>query len=172
MSARTKAKQATTEKAVPHESSGDGSVVDVVKLGPLSRMAGYALRRAQIAVFEDFIASLAEVNLRPAQFSVLLVLDQAPGSTQSAVAAALGIQRANFVSMLDELERRGLARRSSSLSDKRSHALHLTPKGATTLKRARDLAAAHEARQVARLGPGGIEALLELLGRLQDEPSV
>ena len=112
MSARTKAKRATTEKAVSQESSGDGSVVDAVNLGPLSRMAGYALRRAQIAVFEDFITSLAEVNLRPAQFSVLLVLDQAPGSTQSAVAAALGIQRANFVSMLDALARRAASQRS------------------------------------------------------------
>ncbi len=139
---------------------------DAIDIGPLSRMIGYALRRAQIAVFEDFIASLAEVNLRPAQFSVLLVLDRAPGSTQSAVAASLGIKRANFVAMMDDLEERGLAERTVSPSDKRSHAIFLTENGRKTLDRARALAQRHEARQIAKLGDGGVEALLMLLGRL------
>lgn len=137
-----------------------------IDIGPLSRMIGYALRRAQIAVFEDFIASLAEVNLRPAQFSVLLVLDRAPGSTQSAVATALGIKRANFVAMLDELEVRGLAERKLSVNDKRSNAIFLTVHGRKTLARARALALQHETRQIARLGDDGLDTLLRLLGRL------
>ena len=124
------------------------------------------MRRAQIAVFEDFIASLAEVNLRPAQFSVLLVLDRAPGSTQSAVATALGIKRANFVAMLDELESRGLAERKLSVNDKRSNAIFLTVHGRKTLARARALALQHETRQIARLGDDGLDTLLRLLGRL------
>ena len=111
-------------------------------VGALGQMTGYALRRAQISVFEDFIATIAETGLRPAQFSVLVLLDQTPGLTQSAVAAALGIQRANFVTLINELERRGLARREPSLTDKRSHALQLTDKGQVTLKRARELHAA------------------------------
>lgn len=139
---------------------------DAIDIGPLSRMIGYALRRAQIAVFEDFIASLAEVNLRPAQFSVLLVLDRAPGSTQSALASALGIKRANFVAMMDDLEQRGLAERTVSPSDKRSHAIYLTERGSKTLDRARALAQEHETRQIDRLGPGGVNELLGLLGRL------
>lgn len=137
-----------------------------IDVGPLSRMIGYALRRAQLAVFDDFIATLAEVNLRPAQFSVLLVLDRAPGSTQSALAASLGIKRANFVAMMDELEHRGLAERTVSPSDKRSHAIFLTDRGRKALDRARALAERHETRQVAKLGDGGAETLLTLLGRL------
>jgi DNA-binding MarR family transcriptional regulator len=161
MPPRAKAKPPQPDVAEP----AGGDVVDV---GPLARMTGYALRRAQLAVFDDFIATLAELNLRPAQFSVLLVLGNRPGSSQSAVASALGIKRANFVTMLDELEQRGLARRALSPSDRRSHALYLTDLGHTTLVRARDLAAAHEARQVARLGPGGLEVLLRLLQRLTE----
>lgn len=137
-----------------------------IDVGPLSRMIGYALRRAQLAVFDDFIASLAELNLRPAQFSVLLLLDRAPGSTQSAVAESLGIKRANFVAMMDELEDRGLAERTVSPSDKRSHAIFLTENGRKTLDRARALAQRHENRQIAKLGDGGVEALLMLLGKL------
>lgn len=140
--------------------------LDEIDVGPLSRMIGYALRRAQLAVFDDFIASLAEMNLRPAQFSVLLVLDRAPGSTQSALAASLGIKRANFVAMMDELEHRGLAERTVSPSDKRSHAIFLTEKGRKTLERARALAQRHENRQIAKLGEGGVETLLGLLGQL------
>jgi DNA-binding MarR family transcriptional regulator len=134
-------------------------------LGPLAEMTGYALRRAQIAVFEDFIEALAEVDLRPAQFSVLHVLDRAPGCTQSAVASALGIQRANFVALLDTLETRGLARRAPSPTDKRSHALYLTPEGMRVLARARELEAAHEARQIERLG--GKDKRAELLALAQ-----
>jgi DNA-binding MarR family transcriptional regulator len=160
MTVRNKAQLARPEAAEP--TSQDGPL----DVGPLARMTGYALRRAQMAVFDDFIASLAEVNLRPAQFSVLLMLDQAPGSTQSAVAQALGIQRANFVALFDEIEKRGLARRALSPTDRRSHALHLTDLGVRTLARARQLAAAHEAKQIARLGPEGLETLLKLLTAL------
>jgi DNA-binding MarR family transcriptional regulator len=157
-------------RPVPAETSEPPAALETIDIGPLARMTGYALRRAQIAVFDDFIASLSEVNLRPAQFSVLLVLGEAPGSKQSAVAATLGIKRANFVALLDELEARGLARRAVSPSDRRSHALFLTEAGRTTLARARELHRAHEARQIARIGPDGLETLLALLTRLSRDP--
>lgn len=159
----------TVRAQIKPRAKGDAAsdeLAEEIDIGPLSQMIGYALRRAQIAVFDDFIASLAEVNLRPAQFSVLLILDRAPGSTQSAVAAALGIKRANFVAMLDELEHRSLAERKLSPSDKRSNAIFLTDHGRKTLARARALAREHEARQIARLGENGPDLLLQLLGRL------
>jgi len=137
-----------------------------VDLGPLAGMIGYALRRAQLAVFDDVIANFAELELRPAQYSVLVLLGHTPGLKQSDVAAALGIQRANFVVLLDGLERRGLARRSAAPNDRRSYALYLTEEGERVLARAGALEAAHEARLDAKLGPGGRERLLELLGRL------
>ena len=52
-------------------------------LGPLPHLLGYALRRAQIAVFADFIAAFEPLGLRPAQFSVLLLIDINPGCKQS-----------------------------------------------------------------------------------------
>jgi DNA-binding MarR family transcriptional regulator len=138
----------------------DRSSLDV---GPLANMLGYALRRAQLAVFDEVIARFAELDLRPAQFSVLSLLHHAPGLKQSDVAAALGIQRANFVVLFDVLERRGLAERRPSPSDRRSYALYLTPTGRTLLDRAE---AEHEARLDAKLGPGGREQLLALLRKI------
>jgi DNA-binding MarR family transcriptional regulator len=97
----------------------------------LNASVGYMLRRAQLAVSGDFGETLAEIGLRPGQFAVLTVLDHNPGVTQSEVSAALSIQRANFVSIIDNLERRGLAKRTSSATDRRSNSLTLTtPAGA------------------------------------------
>jgi DNA-binding MarR family transcriptional regulator len=135
-------------------------------IGPLAGIIGYALRRAQLAVFDEAIRALAELDLRPAQFSVLALVGHRPGLRQSEVAAALGIQRANFVALLDRLEKRGLARRASAPNDRRCHALHLTAEGERVLARASARVAAIETRLDAKLGPGGRERLLDLLWRL------
>ena len=95
-----------------------------IDLGPLPELIGYVLRRAQLAVFQDFFAAFAPFDIRPAQFSVLTIIERNPGLTQTQVAEALGIKRTNFVGMLDELEKRGLAERRQA-RDKRSYALYL-----------------------------------------------
>ena len=137
-----------------------------VDLGPLPRLTGYALRRAQLAVFDDFLATLAELDLRPAQYSVLLVVERNPGSTQTAVAAALGIQRANFVALIDGLENRGLARRAPSPNDRRSHALLLTPSGAKFLQQMMPSLDQHEAELARGLSADERAQLIRLLGRV------
>ena len=152
--------------AEPAASAKEARTSSGAGVGPLAGMVGYVLRRAQLAVFDDVIANFAEVDLRPAQYSVLVLLGHAPGLKQSDVAAALGIQRANFVVLFDGLERRGLARRSSAPNDRRSYALFLTEAGEEALARANELEARLEARFDAKLGPGGREQLLALLGRL------
>ena len=81
---------------------------------PLSGYVGYALRRAQGVIFADFNHSLAELGLRPGQFAVLMLIDRNPGTSQSSVSAALGIQKANFVATIADLEKRGLVRRKKS----------------------------------------------------------
>ena len=77
---------------------------DELKLGELSELLGYALKRAQLRVFDDFIRCVAPLQLTPAQFSVLLLIERNPGRNQTEIASTLGILRPNFVSMLDALE--------------------------------------------------------------------
>ncbi len=137
-------------------------------VGMLNASIGYMLRRAQLAVFADFGAALAELQLRPGQFAALIVIDCNRGVTQSEVCETLGIWRANFVAVIDDLEKRGLARRVSSNADRRSKALALTAAGQRVLERATELQRAQEARVCRRLGPGGREQLLRLLGQLAD----
>ena len=123
-----------------------------LELGVLDGHLGYFLRRAQVWVFQDFIRTLAEIDIGPAQYSVLVVIGANRGPSQADVAELLGIERARLVRMLDHLEKRGLTQRLPSPIDRRSHALHLTPGGQKLLKRAKALAAMHEARLQSRLG--------------------
>jgi DNA-binding MarR family transcriptional regulator len=133
-----------------------------VDLGPLPELIGYVLRRAQLAVFQDFFAAFAPFDIRPAQFSALTVIERNPGLTQSQVAEALGIKRTNFVGMLDELERRGLAERQTA-GDKRSYALYLTAEGTALMRKLRPVIKAHEQRIVAKVGEDGGRTLIALL---------
>jgi DNA-binding MarR family transcriptional regulator len=138
-----------------------------VDLPEMESVVGYKLRRAQLAIFQDFLASFASMKLRPAEFSALVLISRTPGLKQTEVAEALGIKRANFVALMDGLERRGFAERRKGDVDKRSHSLHLTPEGNRFVRRMMAIWTEHEARMVARLG-GHEERqkLIELLDRL------
>lgn len=135
-------------------------------MGPLPDLVGYALRRAQVAVFADFHASFAPLGLRPGAFSVLLLVRHNPGARATDIGRALGIKRANFVPLLAELEGRGLVERRAVAHDRRVAALHLTGDGAGLLRRADQVLCAHEARWEARLGRADLDRLLGLLHRL------
>jgi DNA-binding MarR family transcriptional regulator len=137
-----------------------------VRFGPLADYLGYALRRAQMASVTGFLEAMQSVDLRPTQFAVLILIQQNPGVRQTEVCAALGLQKANFVPLLNELQRRGLAVRKEGVPDRRSSALHLTEHGEAVLQQASELHTQWEARLVARLGAGGREQLLELLKKL------
>ena len=133
----------------------------------MSIIIGYMLRRAQLSVFQDFLESFAKLKLRPAEFSVLNLIAQSPGQKQSEIAEQLGIKRANFVALMDGLERRGVAERRKSPEDKRSHSLHLTPEGERFVEKMFAIWRVHENRIVERLGgEADRDRLLELLNRI------
>ncbi|MFV0279407.1 MAG: MarR family winged helix-turn-helix transcriptional regulator [Rhodoblastus sp.] len=129
----------------------------------LDNVLGYMLRRAQVAVFNDFRRTFADYDLRPAQYAVLTILRESPGLRQGDVSAMLGIKRTNFVAVLDELERRGLTRREAVATDRRSRALYLTPAGKTLAEEVRKVQDEHEQRMIEFLPPGGRDQLIALL---------
>jgi DNA-binding MarR family transcriptional regulator len=167
--------KAATDALKPPRNNGkeiaDGAVDHAgLQLGELADLLGYSLKRAQLKVFEDFLRCVAPLQLTPAQFSVLLLLDRNPGRNQTEIANTLGILRPNFVSMLDALESRGLCTRMRSTNDRRSHILVLTDKGRAVLARAKKLVASkHEARLNELLGPANRVALLEMLSKIAAE---
>ena len=107
----------------------------------MQQVIGYRLRRAQLSVFQKFLAFFDEFKLRPAEYSVLVLIDDNPGRKQTEIAEVLGIKRAN--------------------------ALHLTEAGRTFLATAQARHARLEEETVQRLGgPAARAQLLELLDRL------
>lgn len=138
-----------------------------VDASAMEKVVGYRLRRAQLYVFQQFHQHFAELELRPAEYSVLSLIAGNPGRKQSQIAESLGIKRANFVPLINGLEKRGMAIRRQQPDDRRSHALFLTRKGEVLVERANGIQAEFEAHCVDRLG--GTKArdqLLELLERL------
>jgi DNA-binding MarR family transcriptional regulator len=162
---RTTADSARTQRSSRKESEDAG-----LDLGELSEMLGYPLKRAQLKIFDDFLRCMTPLQLTPAQFSVLLLLERNPGRNQTEIATTLGILRPNFVAMLDGLESRELCARVRSVNDRRSHNLVLTDKGKAVLMRAKKLVASkHEARLNELLGAANRAALVAMLTRIADE---
>jgi DNA-binding MarR family transcriptional regulator len=153
------ASAARQRRPAPARREGAGAI----ELGVLHGHLGYFLRRAQVSVFQAFIQTLESIDVRPAQYSVLVVIGANPNLSQSDVAQLLGIERARLVRLLDRLERRGLVRRLAAPNDRRSNALQLTRSGQQLLRRAMVLAARHEAQLVARVGEERHQFLLEAL---------
>ena len=67
-------------RAAPREPTDDREPLDI---GLLNEHLGYFIRRLQVWVFQDFIRTLAPVDIRPAQYSVLVVIAANPGLSQS-----------------------------------------------------------------------------------------
>jgi len=134
----------------------------------LREFIGYALRRAQGAVYADLNDGLARLELRPVQYTLLLIVADNPGISQSGCCEALGIQKANCVPSMSDLERRGFIIRKKSSVDARSYELHITNKGKRILQRAGEVQTSHEQRLIERIGVEGRDQLLRLLGKLSD----
>lgn len=142
------------------------SDLDQADIADLDQQVGYMLRRAQLAVFADFVAAQSGRAASPGQFSVLAVIGRNPGLSQSQLCEALGIKRANLVAVIDHLEAFGLVRRDPSDTDRRSNHLRLTHAGVRALETAVAEQQIHEARITRLLGAAGRASLLQQLAKL------
>jgi DNA-binding MarR family transcriptional regulator len=150
----------TTERDQP---AGPTEQTEEVKLGALDGHLGYFLRRLQVTVFKDFIRTLAPMDVRPAQYSVLLLIEANPGRSQAAIGQALDIERARLARLLHVLEDRRWIERRASAGDGRSHSLYLTREGEKALVRIKALTARHEAWLIEFAGTKRYGVLMDLL---------
>src|SRR4051794_15124578 len=134
--------------------------------GMLPESVGYALRKAQIVVSQQFAAAVAPHDVTPGQFSVLVLIRENAGLSQSELGSAVGIDRSTMVAVIDRLEARGLVVRAPSPNDRRSYALRLSPTGEHLVQDLIPRVAGHE-RQIA----GGLthqeqKHLIDILNRI------
>src|SRR5436305_9635581 len=136
---------------------------ETIATAALYGILGYSLRRAQLSTYREFDLFIASFDIRPAQFAVLTLIRSNPGSSQSAISSALGIQKANFVAVIDRLESRGLIERRKLRGDRRSSALYLTRSGELFCEKLQAAHAKLEAHLASRLGVRRSRQFLKLL---------
>ncbi|RLA35719.1 MAG: MarR family transcriptional regulator [Gammaproteobacteria bacterium] len=137
-----------------------------IDYGLLPGLIGYQVRQAQIAIFRDFTANLADHDMTPTLFGTLVLVEANPGLKQADLARALQLDRSTVVTVIDTLEHRGLVERKRAVDDRRSNAVTLTNAGERILTMLKPLVTDHEARLVKDLDAGERTALVAALGKI------
>src|SRR3954462_1185216 len=97
----------------------------------------FRLRRASPPRVDE---ALESTGLTPALFGLLNILGAREGAIQQELGSAMGVDPSTMVSLIDELERAGLAKRKPHPTDRRARAVALTPKGRRVLQQGRQMA--------------------------------
>ena len=134
----------------------------------LDGLLGYRLRRAQGAMHRDYVTAVAGLDLTQKQSATLWLINGNPAVSQVSVAAALGMDRATMMSVVDRLEERGFVIRKRSSVDRRRQELYATPAGQSMLRKLKNRIAAHEARFKVLFKPAELAALLAALQKFQE----
>ena len=116
---------------------------------PLNQLPGYVLRRASIATMGRLHDHLAVHDLRATEASLIMLIGDREGITQSEAGRVLGIKRANMVPLTAKLETRGILTRTQM--DGRSQGLALTKSGSVILRQVRAAIAKHEDETIKRV---------------------
>jgi DNA-binding MarR family transcriptional regulator len=132
----------------------------------LQHLLGYALAQARVATNKAFFDAVGgPLQLRPVEFSLLMLLRDNDGVTQRQLATALNLNAPNLTTLLTRLQERGLLSRERSDSDRRAQLIRLTPEGLALATRARKVAATMESGIRKRYTTAEWALLLELLHR-------
>lgn len=142
------------------------AVAPELDLGELPTLLGYNLRRAQVALWRDFLKHVGVAGgIRPGAFALLLLVARNPGAAQVELARALSIDKASIVAVIDRLEKAQLLERRRSSVDRRRQGLFLTPAGTRRVTQLRGRMLEHEKRYLDLMTPAESRTMLRLLKR-------
>ncbi len=135
-----------------------GTSVDTDVVVLLARASGAALRTAN--------AALEPLGLRARHYAALTIAAESGGVAQRQIGALLGLDPSAVVTLVDDLEGRGLVQRLPDPDDRRARLVTATADGIRLLERAGDVA--REVRQAAlgALSPAERETFVALLRRV------
>jgi DNA-binding MarR family transcriptional regulator len=134
----------------------------------VAEFAGQLFFRLWRASHTRIAAALESVGLTPALFALLNVLGAREGAMQQELGSAMGVDPSTMVSLIDELEATGLAKRAPHPTDRRARTVALTPKGRRVLERTRRMAMQVEDEVLHGLTAAERRELLSLLRRALD----
>lgn len=138
--------------------------------GATAHPIGSAFLLAQLGAHaaDRFAERIAELELTPPLAGVLRLVAREPSLNQRALARRLGAVPSRVVTLVDDLEHRGLLTRTRSDHDRRVHELRLTPAGTRLLGELSGVAAAHDREITAALDADESRELRRLLTKLAD----
>jgi DNA-binding MarR family transcriptional regulator len=134
-----------------------------IDYGVLDTLLGYAVRRAQIRLYEDFVASLSQWGITPPRFSAMVIVSHNPGLKLTQLAKVMGIARSGAVILVDALEELGYMQRHPVPEDRRAFSLALTKKGQADLAAITAAVQLHDERMAQSLAPDEQSQLREWL---------
>ena len=134
----------------------------------IAEFAGQLFFRLWRASHTHVAQALQTIGLTPALFGVLNVLAARHGAIQQELGSAMGIDPSTMVSLIDQLEEEGLAKRKPDPRDRRARQVSITAKGRRHLERARNLAFQAEDEVLGGLTATERRDLLKLLRRAFD----
>jgi DNA-binding MarR family transcriptional regulator len=130
--------------------------------------AGLAFLLSQVGAHAAarFAERLAPLNLIPPHAGILGIIKQADGLSQQALGEKLGVFPSRLVTLLDELEQRGLVERRDSPTDRRSYALYLTDAGRDAFEQIGRIGREHQDALCAALDESERAQLAQFLTRI------
>jgi DNA-binding MarR family transcriptional regulator len=135
----------------------------------VAEFAGQLFFRLWRASHERTALALQSIDMTPALFGVLNFLGARKGAIQQEIGAAMGIDPSTMVSLIDDLENEGFAKRRPLPSDRRARQVSITPKGRRLLERCRKVALDVEGEVLRGLTAPERRQLLKLLRRALSE---
>ena len=114
--------------------------------------------------------AMAAHGLKPAQSQVLVLLTEHGATGQQALVEEMGVDPSVLVSILNELERAGLAHRRRDPADRRRHIVEISARGTQLVGEVGASLATVEAELFADLSAEEIAQLRALLGRIKSAP--
>jgi DNA-binding MarR family transcriptional regulator len=127
------------------ETTVRGDVKDQeLQLGLHDQRLGFRVRRLHHLLSQRVIAAFAPYGLRPGSLTMMVLISANPGYSQVELSRIGNLDKSAIVMIVDDLEKRGLAIRGRSASDRRRNSLFLTAQGEKLMKEMHDLAMASE----------------------------
>lgn len=131
------------------------------------QVANHLIRRAHQRAVAIFSEEMAEFDVTPVQFAIVMTLMDKPGVDQVTLAACVALDAATSGSVIGRLEARGWLRRESDVRDRRRKLLWITPAGEAVGRRMAQVAPRVQERLLTPLQLEERAQLVSLLSKLE-----
>ncbi len=136
---------------------------------PRTRAVTFLLAQIGAHAAQRFAERISDLELSPPDIGLLRMIATQPGRSQRSLSAELGVVPSRVVTLIDNLDHKGLVERRRSATDRRNHELHLTPKAQQLMGQVWQIATAHEGDICAGLDDTEYEHLATLLNRIAEQ---